>query len=81
METKKFVNIEDINAEEKPFIIRPYLKVELAQLYSPCVSPRTAMNRLNTWIRHNPALCARMPSGREGKSAICVSPRQVRRLV
>ncbi len=81
METKKFVNIEDINAEEKPFIIRPYLKVELAQLYSPCVSPRTAMNRLNAWIRHNPELRARMHSGREGKNDICFSTRQVRLLV
>lgn len=39
------------------------------------------MNRLNTWIRHNPELCARMHSGREGKNDICFSTRQVRLLV
>ena len=33
--------------------ILPYYKSELAQAYTPDVCPRTALNRLATWIRTN----------------------------
>ncbi|MDC6279011.1 DUF4248 domain-containing protein [Caecibacteroides pullorum] len=68
-------------ADEAPFAIRPYLKVDLARLYSPGLADRTAMNRLNRWIRHNHELHDRLYSGREGKNDICFSLRQVRLLV
>ena len=68
-------------ADEAPFAIRPYLKVDLARLYSPGLADRTAMNRLNRWIRHNRELHDRLSSGREGKNDICFSLRQVRLLV
>ena len=45
------------------------------------VKDRTAMNRLNRWIRHNRELHDRLYSGREGKNDICFSLRQVRLLV
>ncbi len=64
--------------EQTPFVIRSYLKVDLAQMYSPHVSQRTAMNRLNAWIRRNPELSARLYSGRESKHDISFSARQVR---
>jgi hypothetical protein len=69
------------SADEKPFVIKPYLKVELARLYSPHLSDRSAMNKLNSWIRRNPQLYARLYNGREGKNDICFSARQVRLLV
>ena len=68
-------------SEDHPFVIRPYLKTELALLYSPHVCVRTAMNRMNAWIRHNPELYEQMYNGREGKNDICFSERQVRLLV
>ena len=33
--------------------VRPYYKIELAQAYAPDVCPRTALNRLASWIRTN----------------------------
>lgn len=66
---------------DAPFPVRPYLKVELARLYSPGLSDRSAMNKLNGWIRRNPQLHARLYSGREGKNDICFTVRQVRLIV
>ena len=70
-----------IPADEAPFVIRPYLKVDLARLYSPGLADRSAMNRLNRWIRHNRELYDRLYSGREGKNDVCFSLRQVQLLV
>lgn len=70
-----------IPADEAPFVIRPYLKVDLARLYSPGLADRSAMNRLNRWIRYNRELHDRLYSGREGKNDVCFSLRQVRLLV
>ena len=36
--------------------VRPYYKIELAQAYAPDVGPRTALNRLASWIRTNKKL-------------------------
>lgn len=58
-----------IPADETPFVIRPYL------------ADRSAMNRLNRWIRYNRELHDRLYSGREGKNDVCFSLRQVRLLV
>ena len=72
---------EEPGGDEKLFVIRPYLKVELARMYSPRLSDRSAMNKLNGWIRCNPQLHARLYGGREGKNDICFSVRQVRLIV
>lgn len=66
---------------DTPFLIRPYLKVELARLYSPRLSDHSAMNKLNGWIRRNRQLHALLYGGREGKNDICFSARQVRLIV
>jgi len=66
---------------DTPFPIRPYLKVELARLYSPRLSDHSAMNKLNGWIRRNPQLHDLLYGGREGKNDICFSTRQVRLIV
>lgn len=42
--------------EEPRFVCRPYLKVELAQLYAPHSTPQTALQQLYRWIRQHPQL-------------------------
>ena len=39
-----------------PFVYRGYTKQELAQLYAPSLAPRTAIRRLNEWIKNDPKL-------------------------
>ena len=41
---------------QPPFVYRGYTKQELAQLYAPSLAPRTAIRRLNEWIKQNPKL-------------------------
>ncbi len=67
--------------EEITFVIRPYLKTELARLYSPRLSEQSAMNKLNNWIRCNASLHDLLYNGREGKNDTCFSSRQVRLIV
>ena len=38
---------------EEPFVIRPYLKSELAHLYNPYVPLVYAMRKMREWIRNN----------------------------
>ena len=67
---------------EAPFEPRACLKEELARRYNPCVSTRTAMNKLRAWIRHNKELHRRLyEEGPEGKNDISFSLRQVRLLL
>ena len=61
-------------ADDAPFVLRPYLKMDLARLYSPGLADRSAMNRLNRWIRHNRDLHDRLYSGREGKNDVLLPP-------
>lgn len=37
---------------EEPFVIRPYLKSELAHLYNPYVPLVYAMRKMREWIRN-----------------------------
>jgi len=60
---------------EEPFVIRPYLKSELAHLYNPYVPLVYAM------IRNNKELYDAMYSGGEGKNDHAYSARQVRLIV
>ena len=67
---------------EAPFEPRACLNEERARRYNPCVSPRTAMNKLGAWIRHNKELHHRLyEEGPEGKNDITFSLRQVRLLL
>ena len=65
-------------AEEEPFVIRPYLKSELAHKYNPHLPLIYAMQKLRGWIRNNKELNDAMYSGGEGKNDHAYSTRQVR---
>ena len=69
------------DGEDAPFVARPCLKVELARLYSPRLSDRAAMNKLNQWIRTCPGLHRAVYGGREGKNDVSFSLRQVRLII
>ena len=66
---------------EEPFVIRPYLKSELAHLYNPYVPLVYAMRKMREWIRNNKELYDAMYSGGEGKNDHTYSARQVRLIV
>mgnify|MGYP002236819460 CR=1 FL=1 len=40
--------------EKSSFTIRSYSKSELAMLYSPYITPKAAVRKLNRWIPSNP---------------------------
>lgn len=72
----------DNNTEkEASFLIRSYLKVELAQLYFPTLSPASALKKLRKWITSNPELHRHMAEGLEGRNDQSYSHRQVALLV
>ena len=66
---------------EEPFVIRPYLKSELAHLYNPYVPLVYAMRKMREWIRNNKELYDAMYSGGEGKNDHAYSARLVRLIV
>ena len=66
---------------EEPFIIRPYLKADLAHRYNPHLPLVYAMQKLRGWIRNNKKLYAAMYIGGEGKNDHAYSARQVRLIV
>ena len=70
---------EKEEAEEEPFVIRPYLKSELAHKYNPHLPLIYAMQKLRGWIRNNKELYDAMYSGGEGKNDHAYSSRQVSR--
>jgi len=72
---------EKEEAEEEPFVIRPYLKSELAHKYNPHLPLIYAMQKLRGWIRNNKELYDAMYSGGEGKNDHAYSSRQVRLIV
>ena len=41
---------------EKEWHIKTYSKSELAQAYAPDIAPKSALNRLNLWIKFNAPL-------------------------
>ena len=63
------------------FIIRAYTKKELALMYFPDSSPRTAVNHLMSWIRRCTLLWQQLQS--MGYEANCktLTPRQVKTIV
>ncbi len=66
---------------EKEFEIRPYTKKELALLYFPDSTPRTAVNHLMQWIRLCTPLWNALPETGYRKSSKSFTPRQVRAIV
>ena len=47
---------EKTEAEEETFVIRPYLKSELAHLYNPHLPLIYAMQKFRGWIKNNQKL-------------------------
>lgn len=41
---------------DRPFIVRPYSKAELANMYLPHCTRRVALRKFNTWLRLDPTL-------------------------
>lgn len=67
--------------EEETFVVRSYLKVDLAHLYHPNLPLPYAMCKMRAWIRHNKELYSLMYSGGEGKNDHSYSRRQVKLIV
>lgn len=67
--------------EEGTFVIRAYLKADLAQLYNPGLQPLYAMRKLRAWIRKNDALSTTLYQGGESRKDHSYTKRQVRLIV
>lgn len=78
---QKNMKAEKTEAEEETFVIRPYLKSELAHLYNPHLPLIYAMQKFRGWIKNNQKLYEAMYSGSEGKNDHAYSTRQVRLIV
>lgn len=59
------------------FIIRSYSKSELAMLYSPFITPKAAVKKLNRWIAIKPGLPERLSDAGMQPNAKCYTPFQV----
>lgn len=66
---------------EARFVIRPYLKSELAHRYNPHLPLVYAMQKFRSWIKNNKQLYDEMYAGSEGKNDHAYSARQVRLIV
>ena len=65
----------------KEFEIRQYGRTELAQLYSPDITPEAAWKKLKLWIEHFPGLTELLTSaGYQGRQRI-FTPAQVTMIV
>ena len=63
------------------FIIRTYTKKELALMYFPESTPRTAVNHLMAWIYRCTPLLAQLETAGYEKSTKGFTPRQTRLIV
>lgn len=63
--------------ENSPFIIRSYSKSELAMLYSPYITPKAAVRKLNRWIAIKPGLLEHLHDSGMLPNAKCYTPLQV----
>jgi len=66
---------------DKEFVIRAYTKKELALMYFPESSPRTAVNHLMAWIRRCTQLWGQLQSIGYETNSKTFTPRQVRAIV
>lgn len=67
--------------KEELFIIKAYLKVELAQMYHPHLPPRYAMSKMRSWIRQCPELHKQLYAMGEGRNDHAYTRRQVKLIV
>lgn len=63
------------------FVIRAYTKKELALMYFPDSSPRTAVNHLMNWIRRCTPLWQQLQGTGYEPTSKLFTPRQVRAIV
>lgn len=63
------------------FKIRSYGRTELAQLYSPDITPSAAYQKLVRWIRLNPSLRARLAALGTSPRSRTFTPAQVRTII
>lgn len=68
---------EELEEEEKPFVIKTYLKKDLACLYNPNITPRCAIRMLTKWIKINKELYARLTELGYNPRTRTFTPRQV----
>ena len=67
--------------EKSSFTPRSYSKSELAMLYSPYITPKAAVRKLNRWIAFNPGLRQQLAATGILPNAKCYTPIQVRAIV
>lgn len=63
--------------EKNTFTPRSYSKSELAMLYSPYITPKAAVRKLNRWIAFKPGLRERLAATGMTPNAKCYTPIQV----
>ena len=64
------------------FEIREYWRTELAQLYSPKISPEAAWRKLKGWIAYYPGLTERLQAlGYRHRQQRTFTPAQVRAII
>ena len=66
---------------DKEFEIRAYTKKELALMYFPNSSPRTAVNHLMAWIRRCTRLWQQLQATGYNVTSKAFTPRQVKAIV
>ena len=66
---------------DKEFVIRAYTKKELALLYFPDSSPRTAVNHLMAWVCRCTQLYRQLLSMGYNRTSKGFTPREVRAIV
>mgnify|MGYP002624651195 CR=1 FL=1 len=68
--------------KNEPFMIRQYGRTELAQRYSPGITPEAAWKKLRLWINYHPLLprTLRGLGYEEGRQRV-FTPAQVRAIV
>jgi len=66
---------------DKDFTVRAYTKKELALLYFPDSSPRTAVNHLMVWIRRCTQLWEQLQAMGYNITSKAFTPRQVKAIV
>ena len=69
------------NEEETKFVVKSYLKADLAHLYHPNLPSPYAMCKLRGWIRKNKELHSLLYQGGEGKNDHSYTRRQVSLIV
>ena len=70
-----------IPMEKSSFTIRSYSKSELAMLYSPYITPKAAVRKLNRWIAFKPGLQEQLRASGMLPNAKCYTPLQVHTIV